>query len=214
MPKQRLGATVCRRVPVVARCGVQALVAMAALVSVAAAQSTSGVLTPAAQARLPVCQACHGANGVSERPGAPSLAAQPALFLENRLVMLREGLSDAPEMKGLLDGLSDPDLIALSRHYAAMAPPSPARAEPARAARGAVVAQRAGCGSCHLPDQRGREQIPRLAGQREDYLLASMRAFASGKTSGRDTQMTNALLGLSDGDLQDLAHHLASLRAP
>jgi cytochrome c553 len=33
------------------------------------------------------------------------------------------------------------------------------------------------CNNCHLPDCSGREQIPRLAGQREEYLLDSMRYF-------------------------------------
>lgn len=166
----------------------------------------------ATAARLAVCHACHGGDGHATLPGVPHLAGQPRLFLENRLVMMREGLSDVPAMRGLLDGLSDDALVALSRHYAAM----PLRAarpprDPVRGARGAALTDRALCGSCHLPDQRGREQIPRLAGQREDYLLASLRQFAAGRTAGRDTLMTNALLGLTDADLQDLAHHLATL---
>ena len=146
--------------------------------------------------------------------GVPSLAGQPRLFIENRLVMMREGLSEVPAMKGLLDGSNDVELIELSRHYAAM-PPPPAAAprDPQRAARGARLAERSLCGSCHLPDHRGREQIPRLAGQREDYLLASMRQFLTGQVKGRDTAMINALLGLGDADLADLAHYLATLGA-
>ena len=85
--------------------------------------------------------------------------------------------------------------------------------EPTRAARGARIAERALCGSCHLPDHRGREQIPRLAGQREDYLLASLRQFLAGRVLGRDTAMINALQGLTDADLADLAHYLATLAA-
>ncbi len=54
-----------------------------------------------------------------------------------------------------------------------------------------------------------REQIPRLAGQREDYLLQSLRMFTTGQTAGRDTLMSNALHGLSDADLVDMAHYLA-----
>ena len=167
-----------------------------------------------AAARLAVCAACHGADGLSRLPGVPSLAGQPRLFIENRLVMIREGLSAIPEMKGMLDGLSDAELIELSRHYAAMPPPPPATPRDAvRAARGARIAERTLCGSCHLPDQRGREQIPRLAGQREDYLLASMRQFLAGRVLGRDTAMINALQGLGDADLLDLAHYLATLAA-
>ncbi|WP_393937306.1 c-type cytochrome [Piscinibacter sakaiensis] len=127
--------------------------------------------------------------------------------------MMREGLSPVPAMAGLLDGLGDAELSALARHFAArpLQPPGPAR-DAAQAARGAALSQRAHCGSCHLPDYAGREQIPRLAGQREDYLLKSLRDFAAGRTAGRDKLMSSALVGLSDADLRDLAHHLAHHR--
>ena len=188
--------------------------AAAALFCAAAAAQPQPQPAPL-QAKLAACAACHGADGHAAMPRVPHLAGQPRLFLENRLVMMREGLSVVPAMAGLLDGLGDAELAALARHYAAL----PLRAErpardAARAARGAALAERALCGSCHLPDHSGREQIPRLAGQREDYLLQSMRDFAAGRTGGRDTLMSNALIGLSDADLQDLAHHLATLPAP
>jgi cytochrome c553 len=185
-----------------------ALLVAALLSAPAAAQP----LPERAAQRLAACAACHGADGHATLPGVPHLAGQPRLFIENRLVMIREGLSPVPTMKGLLDGLADEDLSALARHYAGM-PLKPARAarDADRAARGAAVSQRTLCVSCHLPRYPGREQMPRLAGQREDYLLQSLRDFAAGRTAGRDTLMTNALLGLSDGDLVDLAHHLATL---
>jgi cytochrome c553 len=190
------------------------LSALAAAVCAASAGAQQPPLPEALKAKVATCAACHGADGHAGVAGAPHLAAQPRLFIENRLVMMREGLSVVPQMAGLLDGLSDAQLTALSRHYAAMPlkPERPAR-DAARAARGAALSQRAQCGSCHLPDYAGREQIPRLAGQREDYLLQSMRDFAAGRTAGRDTLMSNALLGLTDADLQDLAHHLATVPA-
>jgi cytochrome c553 len=165
--------------------------------------------------RLAACAGCHGANGQSTLAGVPSLAGHPRLYLENRLVMIREALSPVPAMGAILDGLTDGDLIALSRHYADLPPPRAAASrDAARAERGAAVAQRALCGSCHLPGYPGREQIPRLAGQREDYLLATMRRFLAGQAPGRDTAMTNALLGMTDADLADMAHHFATLPSP
>ena len=74
--------------------------------------------------------------------------------------------------------------------------------------------RRALCGTCHLPGYAGRDHVPRLAGEREDYLLQSLRDFAAGRTLGRDTLMTNALLGLNDADFEDLAHHMATYPAP
>ncbi len=182
--------------------------ALALLLPAAASAQPSAAL----QRLLPQCLACHGADGVSRLDGVPSLAGQPRLYLENRLVMIREGLSPVPVMQALVAGLSDAELIALSRHFAAlpMPPARPAR-DAARAARAEALAQRALCASCHGPRAEGREQMPRLAGQREDHLLRVLRAMAAGSAPGRDTLMTNALAGLSDADLADLAHHFATL---
>jgi hypothetical protein len=40
------------------------------------------------------------------------------------------------------------------------------------------------CTSCHNPDFSGSEQMPRLAHQREEYLLRAMREYKSGDRIG------------------------------
>ena len=65
-------------------------------------------------ARVAVCGACHGANGNSQLKDVPSLAGQPKVFLENQLVLIREGMRDIPQMKGLLDNVPDAELTALA----------------------------------------------------------------------------------------------------
>lgn len=181
----------------------------------AAAAHAQAVLPANLADRVKICLGCHGEGGRSTQPGTPSLAGQPKLFLENRLVLIREGLSVVDQMKGLLELFNDAELTALAAYFAAQPPPPAAVPRDAtRAERGRHIAERALCGSCHLPDQRGRDQMPRLATQREDYLLATMRAMLAGKATGRDTAMTNALGGMSDRDLSDLAHHLATMNPP
>jgi len=56
------------------------------------------------------------------------------------------------------------------------------------------------------------EADPRLAGQREDYLYESMRAYRDNRRTGADTIMAAALYGVSDTDIQALAHYRARLR--
>jgi len=161
-------------------------------------------------ARLMACAACHGADGNSLLPNIPSLAGQPKVFVENQLVIIREGLREIPAMKGLLDGVSDAEITAMAVHFSRL----PARSastpgDPALMAQGKVLAEGMRCGICHLPDYRGREQMPRLAGQREDYLLTSMLQFKNNQAIGRDTIMAASLYGVSDNDLKALAHFLA-----
>ena len=170
----------------------------------------TGAFAQSIAPRLAQCAACHGADGNSQIKDFPSLAGQPRVFLENQLVMIREGMRDIPAMKGSLDGVSDADITALAQHYASL--PVKSTSGPQNTAwleRGRQLASDMRCGICHLPNYQGREQMPRLAGQREDYLLHSMRQFRSNQAVGRDTLMAAALYGVSDQDLQAMAHFLA-----
>ena len=62
-----------------------------------------------------------------------------------------------------------------------------------------------------MPTYRGRDQIPALARQREDYLVDTMQAYRTGKRTGADTTMSEVLDGLGDADIRALAAYLASL---
>lgn len=162
--------------------------------------------------RLALCAACHGADGNSQIKGIPSLAAQPKLFLENQLVLIREGVRDIPSMKGMLNGVSDVEVTALAKYYADKPlAPVPTDRDAEVFARGGKLAEGMRCGICHLPTYLGREQIPRLAGQREDYLLLSMQQFKNNQAIGRDSNMAASVYGVSDQDLQDISYYLARL---
>ena len=162
---------------------------------------------------MQVCGACHGPDGNSKIAGTPSLAGQPKTFLENQLVMIREGMRDIPAMKGQLDGVNDATIIALAKFYASSPAVSQAGVRnPALFEKGQVISKEALCGTCHLPNYIGRDQMPRIAAQREDYLLYSMRQFRSNQAIGRDTIMAASLYGMSDDDLKAIAHYLSQLK--
>ena len=173
---------------------------------------TALFISPAlGQERLQLCAACHGPDGNSQNRQIPSIAGQPKLFLENQLILFREELRKSEQMLPVVKGLKDPEVIKLAEHFAKL----PAKgmetgaADKALAQRGSQRAKELRCGVCHLADFSGQNQIPRLAGQREAYLEAEMRAYRDGKRTGGDTIMAAALYGVSDADLKALAHHLS-----
>jgi cytochrome c553 len=106
----------------------------------------------------------------------PSIAGQPVTFLENQLIFFREELRNAPVMVPLMKGVKDEEITALARHFSAQPAKAAATstADAATVARGRELAGKMRCGQCHLPDYRGRNQMPRLAGQREDYTVDTM----------------------------------------
>jgi cytochrome c553 len=171
-----------------------------------------------AQDRLQLCAACHGPDGNSVNPQVPSIAGQPKLFIENQLILFREELRKSDQMLPVVKGMKDPEIIKLAEHFSKL----PAKVmesgapDKAMAQRGAEAAKKLRCNVCHLSDFSGQNQIPRLAGQREAYLDAEMRAYRDGKRSGGDTIMAAALYGVSDADITALAHYLSrsSARSP
>jgi cytochrome c553 len=179
-------------------------------VPAATVTATSTPVPPLTHSLLPMCAACHGQAGNSVVPGIPSLAGQPKIFLENQLVLIREGVRTVPAMQGMLDKMSDTDITLFATYFSQVpvaVNPTPINAQMVK--RGAELSKQALCGSCHMPNYSGREQMPRLAGQREDFLLMSMKQFRDGQAIGRDTMMTPILRGLTDAQLSDLAHYFA-----
>ena len=67
--------------------------------------------------RVVACAECHGSDGTSAKAGVPSIAGQPKVFLENYLVLTREGLRGSDEMRKLLKGVPDKDIVALAYHF-------------------------------------------------------------------------------------------------
>ena len=170
------------------------------------------------QERVQLCAACHGADGNSTDPRVPSIAGQPKLFLETQLVLFREELRKSEPMAPVVKGLKDAEIVKLAEHFSKLPAKVMESGAPDAGAMklGAEKAKALRCNVCHLSDFSGQNQIPRLAGQREAYLEAEMRAYRDGKRTGGDTIMAAALYGVSDADIKALAHYLSrsSARSP
>ncbi len=71
------------------------------------------------------------------------------------------------------------------------------------------------CFTCHGADGIGIvDMYPNLAGQKEAYLVSSMKAYKDGSRSGGMAGlMTPMVSGLSDADIADLAAFYSSLSA-
>ena len=163
--------------------------------------------------RVKTCAACHGADGNSVIAGTPSIAGQPKIFLENYLVMTREGLRGNDVMRALLKGMPDKEIVALSRHYSTLKPVAvKGPVDRKLFERGRQIAAGTRCASCHEKNYQGREQMPRLAGQREEFLAEVMLQYRQNRRPGGDTMMNAALHGIPEADFKALAHYFSRLK--
>jgi cytochrome c553 len=182
----------------------------------AGAAQASAASAPAGTDRFTTCAPCHGAGGVSTMTETPSLAGQHSFYAITQLFLFRAGRRANPVMTAMAKGMSDADLRAYADLIASLpaAPPAaPAPADAARMARGAGLAQRHRCASCHGDDYAGEKQVPRLAGQREDYLAKTLAEFKAGTRVGYTSAMNETLAGVDANELPDLAHYLANVGA-
>ena len=161
--------------------------------------------------RLTPCLACHGAHGQSEQPEVPSLGAQPTFYVMVQLYMFREKLRTVEVMNAMTQGLTDEDLRSMAAGITTLPPPRPVAApgDPARLERARALIQQHRCNFCHNPDFSGAQQVPRLAGQREDYLVKALREYKNNTRRGYDPAMADVLYAISDEQLLDLAYFLA-----
>ena len=164
--------------------------------------------------RFSTCLACHGEKGQSETPDTPSLGAQPSAAMLIQLYLFREKRRTNEIMSEMAKGMTDADLQQFADEIAKLPPPKPAADAPdaARMERGRELAQKNRCGFCHNPDFSGRDNLPRLAAQREDYLVKALRDYKSGARPGYDPQMQEVLPSVTDDQIADLAYFLARQR--
>jgi cytochrome c553 len=165
-------------------------------------------------ARLPTCFACHGENGQSQLPNVPSLGAQPAAYALIQLVMFRDKLRESEPMNEMAKGLSDDELRKAAEIISKLPAPEPLSeaADPARMEKARALAAQHRCNFCHQSDFGGDQNVPRLADQREDYLLKALRSYKDNSRRGYDAQMAEVTYVMKDEDFVELAYFLARLK--
>jgi cytochrome c553 len=191
----------------VVRC---AVVFLGVVLATGSAFAQSSIDPARGKAKAAACEACHGTQNRPSLPGTPWLAGQQEDFISLQMFLFREGLREAPQMAGTLNGFSDYDLVDVAAYFGRQKPiRNSTPPDPKLRARGAEVSKSMGCDSCHLQDFRGQKQVPRVANQREDYLAATMKAYRDNKRTGADSSMNGIMYKVPDRDIEALAHFLA-----
>ena len=189
--------------------------------SAASAASPAGAATSAASGNAlyaerfqNVCAACHGADGRSDMVGTPVLAGQYSLYTITQLFLFREGRRTNEAMVALAKPMTDADLRGFSDYIGTLAAvPAPTPAAPpdaARMSKAQVLAQQHKCVFCHGTALDGGQGVPRIGGQKEDYVRATLRGFKSGERPGYTRAMTEALSQVSVEELDLLAYYVAN----
>jgi cytochrome c553 len=179
-------------------------------VALAALGAASRAQTIDEQAAL--CAACHGENGVPQQPSTPIIWGQNQGYLYLQLRDYQRGTRKNEQMSSLSSALSREEMMALAEYFAQR--PWPNLQQPS--APEAVAAQAigantsVGCTGCHLEHYLGAGTVPRLSGQREDYLARTMTEFRT-RARGNNPGMSDLMMVTSEQQITALAQYLAGL---
>jgi cytochrome c553 len=183
-----------------------AMLALSALTLPAAAQTV--------KERLPTCLACHGEKGQSENPEVPSLGAQQVFYVTVQLLMFRDRMRVVDPMNDMAKGLTDDDLRNFADVISKLPPPQPAAGpvDAARMERARALVQANRCNFCHTPTFVGQDNVPRIANQREDYLVKALRGYKDNSRRGYDASMSDVIEPITDEQILDLAYYIARVK--
>jgi cytochrome c553 len=159
------------------------------------------------EAKVQVCAACHGQNGVPTDPKTtPVIWGQQQSYLVKQLHDYRSGDRDNSIMSPIAKGLAQEDLRKIAAYFAAKGWP----AQNSAAASASPPDGIAQCRPCHQPNFEGGPPAPRLAGLSYEYLVAAMRSFAAGDRRNNG-DMPKFMHALTDSERDAMARYLSAL---
>jgi cytochrome c553 len=179
-------------------------VALAALASISRAETIDE--------KAALCSACHGENGVPQQPSTPIIWGQYQGYLYLQLRDYQRGTRQNEQMSPLASPLTRDEMMELAEYFAQRPWPNLRQpSAPETVAAQAISANTSvGCTGCHLAQYLGAGTVPRLSGQRGDYLARTMTEFRA-HTRGNNPGMSDLMNVTSEEQISALAKYLAGL---
>jgi|SRR5436190_9210209 len=167
---------------------------------------------PAKPSQAEICDACHGPNGNAEIPANPNLAGQSWRYIYIELKDFNEGRRTDPVMTPISKVLSRDEMIALGNWYAAQKPAvNQFKADSAKVDAGRKVSDAVLCPMCHGGGFVGQNEVPRVAGQKPEYIRKQLQDFKAKRRTNDAGNMTSVAHTLSDEDIENLSQYIANL---
>jgi cytochrome c553 len=166
----------------------------------------------AGKERALFCGYCHGEDGNSKRPHIPNLASQNPIYLFHSFEKFAQGERIDFVMSKLAKKLTFEDRVNVAVYFSQQqVVPAVAKGDAVLIKRGATLFQRT-CIGCHGDHAQGRETMPRLAGQPDEYIRKALTRFRDKDPSRAGSVMIGIAGNLSDADIESLAAYLAQLQ--
>ena len=165
------------------------------------------VSSRAMTADVGTCVACHNDKMVAN----PILDGQHAKYIEKQLHDLKKDLRLHAQMQGIAKTLDDKQITDLSKIFASKKWTNPTpKSNPAIQEEGKNLVRKGNCTRCHGSELEGTYNIPRLAGQRAQYLKTTLLQYKN-KERNNFPPMSSMLNRYSEKEIAVMAEYIAGL---
>jgi cytochrome c553 len=162
-------------------------------------------------AKLLVCNTCHGPDGVPRSAPTPVIWGQQENYLAKQMHDFVKGDRDSEVMAWMATALTRPEIESAAAFFSKKSWPAKSAATPAAAPAGPAQPPIAAiCQACHGQNFVGGLAAPRLAGQTYGYLVETMRRYAEGERKN-NTDMMRMMEAITPAERESIARYISSL---
>jgi cytochrome c553 len=188
------------------------LIACGVILGALMSASTRPTLAQSIAEKVEVCAGCHGQDGKPIDGTTPVIWGQQAGYIYIQLRDFKRGDRKNEIMQPFASSFEKEDMLAVAEYFSNK--PWPDLGQPRSPKDVAERALRAehsvGCTGCHLDRFQGTGTVPRLAGQRREYLAKTIADFRT-RARGNNPGMSDLMLATPPDGLAALADYLAGL---
>lgn len=164
--------------------------------------------------RALLCGYCHGKDGNSVKNYIPNLADQNEKYLLVQFERFAEGTRQNYVMEKLAENMDYRDKINLALYYASLKVKTDKKThlntslnQPLKTTK----TYQAKCALCHGQDGKGNEHLPRIAGQPQEFLTATLLAFKTKESKRTESPMDAVVNQVTKDELKELAKLISSM---
>jgi len=179
----------------------------------------------ALDAKVHYCTTCHGVSGQGFRGyyPIPRLAGQQPDYIKNQLQAFTQKRRTNPIMFSVAHVLTPDMLSALSQYFLKLDPKPLGGAPASLVADGKAIfhngissANIPACATCHGDEAKGNGEIPRLAGQVDEYVIAKLTNWDKERGQIKSQPDTSAIMepiahGLTPPQIKAVAAYVSTL---
>jgi cytochrome c553 len=154
--------------------------------------------------KLVVCGVCHGVDGSPKLEGVPVIWGLQENYILKQLHEFQHGERASDTMKKIAVNLTEEELGPAAAYFAKKQWPGAANASSSPPPTMEI------CEACHQEKLVGGVAAPRLAGQKYDYLVESMRRFAEGQRKN-SPEMSGIMEAISASEREAMARYISGL---